>query len=71
MQASEGTRPLTHAERGRLGGRRKWDREAATRGAPTGQRIVRLDALPPEVANVIRQLVAAAEAAQSTTTEAA
>lgn len=57
--------PMSHAERGRLGGRRKWDREAARRGAPTGQRIVRLDALPPDVAAVIRQLVAAAEAAKA------
>lgn len=36
-------------------------RGARTRWGP--RRVVRLDGLPPDVANVIRQLVAAAEAA--------
>jgi hypothetical protein len=57
------TRPLTHSERGRLGGRKRWDKEAAERGATPGPRVVRLDQMDHDTANVIRAIMRAREAA--------
>lgn len=53
MQQAEDI-PLTHVERGRLGGRARWG----------PRRIVRLDELDVRVAAAVRALIAADEAAK-------
>jgi hypothetical protein len=52
---------MPRVERGRVGAAKRWG----------PRRVVRLDALPPDVANVIRALVAASEAAKDQNAAAA
>lgn len=55
---------------GGVGGRRRWDREAARRGAPTGPRVLRLDSLTAPQRRLILALVDAAHAENEETAPA-
>ena len=59
MATDSPARPLTHAERGRIGMRSRWDADAARRGLPPGPRIVRLDSLDPVTREVIVSILRA------------
>jgi len=52
--------PIGRAEGGRLGCRRRWDRDAIARGLPAGPRVVRLDSLTEPQRRLVLALVAAA-----------
>lgn len=51
--------PMPRAERGRRGGRKRWDRDAVARGLPPGPRNVRLADLDPVTREIVLAILAA------------
>lgn len=54
---SETRTPMPHRERGRRGGRARWDNDAAARGLPPGPRILRLADLTPTQRRLVLALL--------------
>jgi hypothetical protein len=49
--------PVPRVERGRRGGRARWDKDAAARGLPPGPRVLRLADLTPTQRRLILALL--------------
>jgi hypothetical protein len=53
---------MPRSERGRLGGRARWDADAAARGLPRGPRVLRLADLTPQQRRLVMALLNLGEA---------